>query len=84
MSIGLGDHILEVTVMLRSSENLTIQSHTRVTGRNYCRDQMVADPQTYFQEFISEHLLILLRDSPYLDFISISSNFQGPLFLQDK
>ena len=37
-----------------------------------------------FQEWISEELLILLRDRPCLELIIASSHFQAVLFLQDK
>ena len=53
-------------------------------GWTYCRDQIIADPEKYFQELISEKLLIFLRDGPCLELIIASSNFQALLRLQDK
>ena len=46
--------------------------------------KIVADPEECFQELISEHLLVLMRDWPCLELIIVSSNFQALLFLQDK
>ena len=48
--------------------------------------KIIADPESCFQEFISEELLILLRDRPsgWLELFIASSNFQALLFLQDK
>ena len=43
-----------------------------------------ADPETCFQELISENLLLLLRGRPCLELIIVSSNIQALLFLQDK
>ena len=56
------------------------------TTRNmqYCRDQNYSGSGKCFQEFISEELLILLRDGPCLELIIVSNNFQALLLLQDK
>ena len=46
--------------------------------------KIIADPDKSFQEFVSEELLILLRDRSCLELILVFSNFQAWLFLQDK
>ena len=46
--------------------------------------QILADPKPCFRELVSEKLLILLRDTPCLELIIMSSNFQGLLFLHDE
>ena len=50
----------------------------------YFRNQIIADPKTCLQEFISGKLLILLRDKPCLELVIVSSNFQALLGLQDN
>ena len=45
-----------------------------------CRDQIIADPEKCFQEFISEKLLA----GRALSGIIVSSNLQALPFLQDK
>ena len=45
---------------------------------------IIADPEKYFQELISEKLLILLRDGLCLELIIVSSNFQALLLWQEK
>ena len=42
--------------------------------------KIIVDPEKCFQEFISEKLLILLRDGPCLELIIVSSNFQASFF----
>ena len=44
----------------------------------------LADPEFFFQELISEKLLIFLQDAPSLELIIVSSSFQALLLLQDK
>ena len=51
---------------------------------DYCRDQNYSGSEKYFQELVSEKLLILLRDGLCLELIIVSSSFQALLFLQDK
>ena len=46
--------------------------------------QITADPEKCLQEFVSERLLILLRDGPCLELFIVSSNFQSLIFFQDK
>ena len=46
--------------------------------------KIIADPETCFQELISEKLLILLRDRPCLELLFVSSCYQALLFWQDK
>ena len=46
--------------------------------------KIIADLEKMFQEFISEKLLILLRERPSQELIFVSSNFQASLFLQKK
>ena len=46
--------------------------------------KMIADPEKCFQEFISEKLLLFLRDRRCLELCFVSSNFQALFFLQDQ
>ena len=43
--------------------------------------KIIADPEKYFQELISEKLLILLRERPPLELIIVSSNFRASLLV---
>ena len=45
---------------------------------------IIVDPEKCFQQLISEKLLILLRDWPWLESTIVSSNILALLFLQDK
>ena len=56
----------------------------RVVIKQYCCDPIIASPETFFQELISDKFLILLRDRPCLELTIASSTFQALVFLQDK
>ena len=59
--------------------NYTFFVHNGTVGT-----KIIADPEKWFHELISENLLNLLRDRPWLELIIVASNFQALLFLQDK
>ena len=46
--------------------------------------KIIADPEEWFQELISEKLLLLLRDRLCLELIVVSSTFQALPFLRDN
>ena len=46
--------------------------------------KMIADPDFFFQEWIPEELLTLLRDGSCLDLFIVSSQFQALFLLHDK
>ena len=56
---------------------------TRIRGHTV-ETKIIADPETRFHDLISENLLMLLRDRPFLELIFVSSNLPAILFLQDK
>ena len=56
----------------------------QVVREIFAGTKVIADPETCFQELISDKSLNLLRDRPCLEFSLIPSNFQALLFLHHK
>ena len=73
-------HPADVQVDIRvDDQGQRLRSEPHIVGR-----KIIVDPETCFQELITETVLVLLWERPCLELIIVSSNLQGLLFLRDE